>query len=89
MKDDDDRHGTYAGYQQKCRCVPCRTAATDYNRSWRARVKDSLPEDDPRHGTVTGHDDYGCRCVGCRVAHFRALASYYSRLADQIERGVA
>lgn len=85
MKPDDKRHGTYAGYQKKCRCGPCRTAATEYTRAWRARNRGTLPDGDPRHGTVTGHDDYGCRCNPCRAAHFRALGNYYLRLAKKFE----
>lgn len=30
----DARHGTYAGYQQGCRCEPCKEANRAYHRLW-------------------------------------------------------
>lgn len=42
MSPDDERHGTYAGYQRhrldgETACGPCRDAARDYAREFRAR----------------------------------------------------
>lgn len=36
MSPDDPRHGTYAGYQRKCRCEPCTAANASYLRKLRA-----------------------------------------------------
>lgn len=36
LEPEDDRHGTYAGYQAGCRAECCRTALRDYMRDYRA-----------------------------------------------------
>lgn len=49
-----------------------------YYRAWRAANRArGLPPGDPRHGTVNGHDNYGCDCPPCRAA--RALAMSVQR----------
>lgn len=40
MSPDDERHGTYSGYQRHIKagetpCRPCKTANRDYNRAYR------------------------------------------------------
>jgi hypothetical protein len=41
-----------------------------YFAAWRAAKRArGLPPGDPRHGTVNGHDNYGCSCEACREAH--------------------
>ena len=33
-----------------------------------------LADNDPRHGTLNGYSNLGCRCDSCRVAHTRYCA---------------
>lgn len=56
-------HGTPKRYRQECRCVPCRTANTQYNRKLRQS------REAPNHGTDSGYRNYGCRCTPCTRAH--------------------
>lgn len=60
-------HGTNAGYIRGCRCRECTTASAEYRR----RGLDRL---DPRHGTLNGYKNCGCRCNACREAHRQAMA---------------
>jgi hypothetical protein len=48
----------------------------------------TLAPDDPRHGTVNGYGNLGCRCQPCRDAHaaYRRERGY---AAKYIERNVA
>ncbi len=39
-----------------------------------------LPPNDPRHGTVNGYGNRGCRCEACREAHRQAHAAYMVRV---------
>lgn len=56
------RHGTRHYYMKyKCRCVPCRAAASAHGRSLKQR-------EPPEHGTASAYHNYGCRCVPCRAA---------------------
>lgn len=34
----------------------------------RSRRLQGLPDDDPRHGTRSGRDNYGCECYACTTA---------------------
>lgn len=65
--DTDLEHGTRVGYQRGCKCADCKAAAARYLANWRAS-KTGLPEGDPRHGTVNGYENYGCRCALCAEA---------------------
>lgn len=56
-------HGTPERYRQECRCEPCRTANTQYNRELR------MSKEAPNHGTDSGYRNYGCRCIHCTRAH--------------------
>lgn len=64
---EDRRHGTDAGWQQGCRCTPCRTAHRDFQADWRSRTV--LARNDPRHGTINGYTNFGCRCTKCRQTY--------------------
>jgi hypothetical protein len=47
----------------------CRTCERDSaKRSRLARIARGLPADDPRHGTLNGYGNWGCRCEPCRAA---------------------
>lgn len=64
-------HGV-AGYKRGCRCDKCATAHGEaYRRFRRDRLDAGLTPDDPRHGTVTGYLNWGCRCELCRAAGSR------------------
>lgn len=39
-----------------------------------------LPPDDPRHGTVNGYGNHGCRCEDCREAHRLNHARYMEKV---------
>lgn len=60
----ENEHG-YSGYINRgCRCDICKQGTKDYRES----RKDTLSEDDPRHGTQNGYVNLGCRCDLCRQA---------------------
>lgn len=46
------------------------------NANWPYR----LPEDDPRHGTVNGYGNLGCRCPACRQAATENHRRYIERV---------
>ena len=62
--------GTRSGYSRHVQrgeetCPACRAV----NAQDRRRVaRTGLPEGDPRHGTVNGYGNYGCRCEPCKQA---------------------
>ena len=76
------RHGTAWAYQCGCRCDRCRHAKRLDNRHYRDRERAAaearkyrarlaavpLADDDPRHGTIGGYNNHGCRCDRCRAA---------------------
>lgn len=69
MTVNDERHGTTTGYKAGCRDRCCRAAATAQRRYHRALArKRGLAPDDPRHGTLNGQTNWGCRCEPCRNA---------------------
>lgn len=62
--------GTVSGYGRHLQlgektCAECRAANAQDRRTRRARV---LSDGDPRHGTVNGYGNYGCRCELCLKA---------------------
>lgn len=63
-------HGSrYAWLKAKCRCEACVTAMREQYREYaRRRRQQGLEANDPRHGTLTGYRNYGCRCEKCRNA---------------------
>lgn len=59
--------GTPSGYQRHLNrteqpCAPCRAAKA---KAKRERPRPGLPAGDPRHGTCTGYEYWGCRCPSC------------------------
>lgn len=59
-------HGNPSTYfNHKCRCEPCKKAASEYRKAQKAR---GLPEGDKRHGTTNGYFGWGCRCDLCKAA---------------------
>lgn len=44
-----------------------------------ARLNKPLAVDDPRHGTVNGYGNLGCRCDACRRAHAENHAAYMAK----------
>lgn len=59
--------GTRAGYIRRgeTACAACRAANLLDHQD---RRQDGLPADDPRHGTVNGYSNYGCKCGPCKQA---------------------
>lgn len=55
-------HGTMAKYRRGCRCEVCRAENT---RVCKERRHQGVA---PNHGTVSGYQNYGCRCEDCREA---------------------
>lgn len=71
-------HGSNYGYQQGCRCDPCRAARSAYMREWvqEARVRAAEGELAVQHGTLHAYRTYGCRCRPCTEAGAGAAAAY-------------
>jgi hypothetical protein len=68
-----DVHGTYSrATLTGCPCDPCRAAASEYKRAWKARCR---PEDAP-HGTLGGYNNWGCRCPACTKAKSEYMRDY-------------
>jgi hypothetical protein len=44
------------------------------------RPRAELQPDDPRHGTVNGYGNLGCRCDACRTAHREHSVMYMRRM---------
>jgi hypothetical protein len=66
------QHGNRSRYTAGCRCPRCTAAHNDYQRDLqRRRRAHGLPPGDPRHGSMTGYDNHGCRCTPCREAATR------------------
>jgi len=78
------RHGTYAAYQRNCSCERCTAAAREYSRSWRRRAV--LAHNDPRHGTVNGYTNFGCRCEKCRQCYRGLRPISQTLLRQQLRR---
>lgn len=49
-----------------------------------AEVK--LAEDDPRHGTVNGYTNLGCRCPACTRSNADRMRDYMNRHPEQREK---
>lgn len=70
-------HGTRNRYLAGCRCDPCREANRTYQAQARAdRRSLGLPAVDPRHGTRTGYQEWGCKCGPCTAAGTAGNAYY-------------
>jgi hypothetical protein len=62
----DPRHGMTGYTTYKCRCDVCRGAWRDWQRKYRARMRAKpINGDEPWHGTVSGYENWGCRCGLC------------------------
>lgn len=57
-----------SGYTHGCRCEVCTNEHTAMQRRRRAERKERAETDAP-HGTVTGYQNWGCRCDDCKLAH--------------------
>lgn len=75
-------HGTYARYQQGCRCDHCRQAnALAMAMFKEARLKKFQANPDMvEHGNASTYKNYNCRCVPCGIA--------YSKYARQSSYGL-
>lgn len=63
------QHGSRSMYVGGCRCEPCVTAESTYQKAHRAdRLAVGLSADDPRHGTANGYNNWRCRCAPCKAA---------------------
>lgn len=70
-------HGTTSAYNHHgCRCAPCRSAFSRYQRDRRAirRAGRQLIDERlvavhaPRHGTAATYSNWGCHCEPCSAA---------------------
>lgn len=59
------QHGSITKYTAGCSCDACRAANTAYGRSLKGRTP-------PTH-SVSGYQNYGCRCKVCTRAHRDAI----------------
>jgi hypothetical protein len=48
-------------------------------RRFRERHRGTLPDGDPRHGTVNGYDNYGCRCEQCTGAGTEKVGNWRAK----------
>lgn len=77
--------GTRSAYHRHLRhgesCEACRQANTVGCQAARqVRLARGLPADDPRHGTVGGYTNHGCRCPGCTAANSEKSAARRARM---------
>jgi hypothetical protein len=64
-------HGSASTYNNlKCRCEPCKEAASIARKVWTDSLKDRKFSDVP-HGTVSGYKNWGCRCDRCTLVNSR------------------
>lgn len=78
-------HGRVSTYRHhKCRCRPCRDAASAHQREEYARRKARLAADPTcvEHGLASTYKHFGCRCKPCVVAGRANLRS--QRKAQQV-----
>lgn len=82
-------HGTYNRYaNERCRCEPCRAAASAYQRDYKRRLRERVERGEVAipHGTSNGYSNYGCRCEPCREAagriHRRAKSVRKAKMAN-------
>ena len=69
--------GTVAAYRRGCRCRPCVDANSRQAMSCQAAMRErGLPPGDPRHGTLNGYANWGCRCEACYRVKSEANAAY-------------
>jgi hypothetical protein len=76
-------HGTLHGYvYYRCRCERCKAARLSWQRDYRARHLDRLPDGDERHGTAAGYANYGCHCDACRAAATACFNEHLERVEE-------
>jgi DNA-binding CsgD family transcriptional regulator len=62
-------HGTVNSYNNGCRCPDCRQANTVFCAGRRALRRSRVAEMPPeKHGTISGYENWGCRCDACSAA---------------------
>lgn len=85
-------HGTLTTYDQGCRCERCEYARADVDarntsqrKSRKARRAERVLEGNrwvhpgAKHGTISGYNNYTCRCVLCTEAWAEYARSLYRR----------
>jgi hypothetical protein len=61
--------GPLTSYTRGCRCQACRDLATAYYRDYYHKNRSTaLAKAPPKHGTLSGYNNYGCRCEECKEA---------------------
>jgi hypothetical protein len=74
------KHGTTTRYYTyRCRCSKCRTAAREYMRELRTKLRSD--ESGIPHGTINGYENYGCRCDRCSRAKVKSKRAARKRAA--------
>lgn len=72
-------HGTINAYSNGCRCAACRKANTAFCAERRVLRRSRVAEmPKEKHGTISGYENWGCRCASCSVAgadHRRARSA--------------
>lgn len=83
-------HGTYARYQQGCRCDHCRQAnALAMAMFKEARLKKFQANPDMvEHGTLSAYKNYNCRCEPCRLAHVEYWRQYRHGVGRKEQRAL-
>lgn len=62
-------HGTTNSYNNGCRCPDCRKANTVFCAERRTLRKKRIPQmPAEKHGTISGYENWGCRCTACSKA---------------------
>lgn len=73
-------HGHVNTYKAGCRCSACREANRVYQSAANARRRlDPSGADRAGHGKRSTYNNYGCRCLLCRVASANAQRDYRER----------
>lgn len=81
-------HGTYAKYRgDRCRCDPCREAASAQKRKWRTKPDKRRPRPELPHGVYAKYRG-GCRCDECRAAARERARTWTENLAAKRRLGV-
>ena len=77
------QHGTYRMYRHGgCRCDPCRSAACEYQRNWKAKhgLGSVRRNKKAEHGTTAMYGYHRCHCEPCRAANRIYRADYRQRM---------